>query len=369
MMTLRLFLVGLFAAIVLFSGVYSLLMPGLTRRDVFFGVTVMPNARATPVGRRILARYRLAISLATLATLGLLAIVYAAVPDDWLLRPWVSAGILLVLACTALPYLLAHRASRALAATATAAHDLTAPAAELHPRRYADAVPWVWELLPAALIAATTVYLGQQYAGAPAVIPTHFDFNGHANAFAPKSIGSFFALVWVQLFMAVFLTGIALLLIGSKAIPGQAEERFRRIWLRVLFGIKTLTIAYLGLIAALIGSNSGATTLSPALLFIPAAVFLLLVLGGLTVVAVRTGQGGSRLGTPEETATDRMNDRYWKLGVIYVNRDDPSVFVEQRFGIGWTLNVGNPRGVLALVALLAAPLALVVLLVVVSQPR
>jgi len=369
MMTLRLFLVGVFAAIVVFSGVYSLLMPSLTRRDVFFGVTMTPNARATPLGHRILARYRLAIGLTTVAVLGLLVLVYAAAPDEWLVSPWVSMGILGALLLLGLPYLSAHWASRRLAAPAEATHDTAPPAAGRSARRYGDAVPWVWELLPVALIAATTVYLAQQYDGAPRLIPTHYDINGHANAFAPKSVGPFFMLVWVQLFIEVFLTGIALLLVGARAIPGQASERYRRIWLRGLFGIKTLTLAYLGVIAALIGSSAGATTLSPALFLIPLGVFLLLVFGGVTVLAVRTGQGGARLGSPEETATDRMNDRYWKLGVIYINRDDPAVFVERRFGIGWTLNFGNPRGVLALVVLLAAPLALVAVILAVSQPR
>src|SRR5262249_48622771 len=155
LMTLRLFLVATFAAIVVFSGALSLLMPSLTRRDVFFGVTVAPNARATAAGRRILVRYRLAIGLTVLVVLGLLAAAYTAARGDCLISPWVSAGTLAALLLLALPYLLAHRASRTLAAPAEAAHDTPAPAAELRPRHYGDAVPWVWELLPVALIAAT----------------------------------------------------------------------------------------------------------------------------------------------------------------------------------------------------------------------
>lgn len=41
---------------------------------------------------------------------------------------------------------------------------------------------------------------------------------------------------------------------------------------------------------------------------------------------------------------DVDEDRYWKGGLIYVNRQDPSVFVEKRFGVGWTMNFANPRG-------------------------
>jgi len=42
------------------------------------------------------------------------------------------------------------------------------------------------------------------------------------------------------------------------------------------------------------------------------------------------------------TGTDRDDDRFWKSGLLYVNRDDPAVVVAARFGAGWTLNLGNP---------------------------
>ena len=53
-----------------------------------------------------------------------------------------------------------------------------------------------------------------------------------------------------------------------------------------------------------------------------------------------------------------MDDSHWILGSIYFNRDDPSVFVERRFGIGWTINFGSVGGVLTMVALLAVAVVL-----------
>ncbi len=47
--------------------------------------------------------------------------------------------------------------------------------------------------------------------------------------------------------------------------------------------------------------------------------------------------------------------------MIYVNPADPSILVEKRFGIGYTLNLGNSRS-WALLALLLAPIALAKLL-------
>ncbi|GAB3962348.1 DUF5808 domain-containing protein [Plantactinospora veratri] len=97
-----------------------------------------------------------------------------------------------------------------------------------------------------------------------------------------------------------------------------------------------------------------------------AAMVLSTLLGTayLLVVALRAGQGGSRIATVEAPAAERPDtahaddDRYWRLaGLCYVNRDDPAILVQKRIGIGWTLNFGNPRSLLLLTAVLAALLA------------
>ena len=58
--------------------------------------------------------------------------------------------------------------------------------------------------------------------------------------------------------------------------------------------------------------------------------------------ALRHGQGGARHeGSTSAPLTDGLADnRYW-WGVFYVNREDPSILVEHRFGLGYTLNHGN----------------------------
>jgi hypothetical protein len=87
------------------------------------------------------------------------------------------------------------------------------------------------------------------------------------------------------------------------------------------------------------GTHDGAKAL-PAL---PLTVGLLL----LGAVALRAGQGGSRLngnvrGLVPAAGTDRDDDRFWKAGLLYVNREDPAIVVGARFGVGWTPNLGNP---------------------------
>jgi uncharacterized membrane protein len=276
-----------------------------------------------------------------------------------------------VLLLDTLPYLVAYRASRRLASAAPAASPAPAPqpAAELRPRRYGDYVPWYWEILPLLIIAATTAYLAVTYAAAPAIIPTHFGLDGQPNQYSVKTIGSYFALVWIQLGLEVLLTSLALLLVGSKAVPGEAEARFRRAWIRFLYVLKLLLLALLGALAVGIAYSSISGILPPVWFFVlPLAVVGVVMVGSL-VLALRTGQGGSRLGSPDESATDRLDDRYWILGIIYVNRNDPSIFVERRFGVGWTLNFGNPRGIAVLLAILAVPLLTSLLVVVLLTLR
>jgi uncharacterized membrane protein len=73
--------------------------------------------------------------------------------------------------------------------------------------------------------------------------------------------------------------------------------------------------------------------------------FTVILLGATLILAFRIGQGGSRIRIPETSEKagiqDRNDDRYWKWGLFYYNPDDPAMFVEKRFGIGWTNNFAN----------------------------
>jgi uncharacterized membrane protein len=370
MLTVRVLLFGVNVLIAVFMASFALALPSLTRRGVLFGVTVAPEARATAAVRRIIRGYRVGVVLLFLGVLGAWTAIYVLAPDAWLRTPWLPASVVALEVLVALPYLFAHFATRALAA-APAAPSLPppGPSAELRPRHYSDYISWIWEVLPLAIIVATAAYLAPHYADAPAFIPTHYDIAGNPSRFAPKSVGSYFSLVWVQIFIEVILTSATVLIVGAKAIPGIADERFRRLWLRMLYAIKVLTLLLLGSIAMILASATAGTRAPAAYIVAVVFGFTFIILFITMALALRTGQGGARIGAPNETATDRTSDRHWTLGVIYVNRDDPAVLVEQRFGVGWTLNFGNPRAVMIFAALLALTAGFIVLTVLVTAPR
>ena len=47
--------------------------------------------------------------------------------------------------------------------------------------------------------------------------------------------------------------------------------------------------------------------------------------------------------------------------MFYVNRDDPSIMVEKRFGVGYTINFGNRWAVLLMATFLVLILGLAVI--------
>ena len=62
----------------------------------------------------------------------------------------------------------------------------------------------------------------------------------------------------------------------------------------------------------------------------------------------------------------RDDDRYWYGGFFYSNPDDPALFVEKRYGLGWTLNFGHPQAKLVLIGSLVVVLVLSILPFLVS---
>lgn len=73
-------------------------------------------------------------------------------------------------------------------------------------------------------------------------------------------------------------------------------------------------------------------------------VLMVLFLGAGLFRIMWMGQGGARLetGSPNAPLAGGLADNSrWLLGIWYVNRNDPALLVETRFGIGYTMNLGN----------------------------
>jgi uncharacterized membrane protein len=221
--------------------------------------------------------------------------------------------------------------------------------------------PGRW-LIPALAVIAATIAAGAlRYPGLPAHIVTG---SGHR---VPRSVLCVLVVAF-QLYVTILWTGLLLLVYRSRpdievADPAASTLRYRRFLAamsRALLMLLALVDASL-LLAALpswqVYQLAGIGRALPALPFVAGLLLL-------AAVARRTGQGGWRLngnvrGLALASGTDRDDDRFWKAGLLYVNRDDPALVVGNHIGAGWTLNLGNPAAWLIIVGNAAALAGLV----------
>lgn len=135
--------------------------------------------------------------------------------------------------------------------------------------------------------------------------------------------------------------------IRSTGTAAAAEMRARRVQVGAMIAVEYfLALTFGGASLGPLRSNLGQ---SPSIG--PFLIGTLLFVAALYAVLLHTGQVGANLMAAGSSSDilpdarvvgDRTPDECWKGGMFYVNRDDPALMVEKRFGIGYTLNFGRP---------------------------
>lgn len=224
-----------------------------------------------------------------------------------------------------------------------------------------------WFLVPLLIVVLTVMYTMSVYDDIPNEIPIHTSFSGEVT-YDEKSIKTLLILPSIQLFLIVVFFFVNFVIKHSKQqVSAQNPEvskkqniLFRRRW--SLYNIIT------AIMMTLMMSYSQFTFIYPALkTYEDFATFGVLgaMFVGMIVLTIFTGQGGSRIKVDrnrETTRVERDDDKYWKLGQFYFNKNDPSIFVEKRFGIGWTNNWAHPISWILLIVIIALPLIIIFLL-------
>ena len=143
--------------------------------------------------------------------------------------------------------------------------------------------------------------------------------------------------------------------IAVDGLAAAAEQRFRRMNVLVLV-LSGYAMAFLLSTATLESTRAFGDTLSGRVWFVLLPVQLFYF--GVAFWMFRVGQGGQRAVAPaarQEVHGDATPDHAWKAGgLFYVNPHDPAIWVENRVGLGYTLNIGNPRAWL-LIGMMLAP--------------
>ena len=346
--------------------VVFLLMPTLVPRTTPLGVSVPAARTAEPVIATSVRWYRRAVVVAGLVTVCAGIVLSLTVP-----AVAVVVVPLLSLALCGIVYVVARhpilRAKRDGDWYAGVETRLTADVTP-QPRRRP---PYLWLLISVVLLVigfGTGVAL---YPGLPARIPTHWGGAGQVDAWSDKSVWAAFGPLFIAVLVALGFYGISWLVMMSNGravasdTPAQARARtdaVRGVTTSVLGQLSVLIAAAFSVLSVLMWVRADAaigvasTVLVVVLVLV---VIFALVRYARAMARVRAGADATVAETTPERTLDPAvgrdapdDDRFWKAGLVYVNRDDPATFVPKRFGVGWTVNLGSPGGMAFGIALL-----------------
>lgn len=210
------------------------------------------------------------------------------------------------------------------------------------------------------------------YEQMPDRIITNWDINMKASATVPKTYISALALAAMQLFMmgTMYVANQSFQKAKQKvdplnpAVSIEKNRAFRYAWSVYGLVLSILLQFLLGGLQLIMIFDWMNKINFPLLIMI----FVVATIAGTMVLSIKYGQGGERLklkgskGEQIETVAGYDDDTSWKLGVIYFNSKDPSIWVEKRFGIGNTMNMARWQSWAFLITVLAIPILMVFLL-------
>ncbi|MCZ2258022.1 DUF1648 domain-containing protein [Sporosarcina sp. G11-34] len=348
--------ISIFLFIGLFIVSIQAAVPYLLKRNIVFGVTI-PN---TYTDESTLSSYKRSYSL-IIASTGIIAMgafalwalsTNAGEEKVVLTGTAIQFGILLL--SMALYFLFHAKISRLKHQNHWGTDLKQVRITDLAIRTADEMLPWTIYLLPMLITIGLIAYTVTQYANLPELIPTHWGIDGQPDAFSKKTPFSSIALLLILFIMQGMMlaineftkrSGIKISATNKKKSRAQ-QLSFRKYSSWFLFAIVLLMTVLFGFLQlGTIHEDIG----NPALLFALPIGFLVIIFILTGIYAFKVGQGGTRLDVDiidedVEGITDYDDDRYWKGGIIYFNKNDPSIFVEKRFGVGWSLNFGHPIG-------------------------
>ncbi|WP_165248678.1 DUF1648 domain-containing protein [Adlercreutzia sp. ZJ141] len=353
--------------------------PYLMPKRECFAVTVPESAHADPQIKALKSRYAYTVAaltvvftfLAALATVPLTRASYSEADANVL----IGAIALLALIPIAVSFGLMLRnrrrvmaikrergwhAPRQQAAALVAEGDIPGP------------VSLAWNLLYLPVMLFVAALGVMWYPLMPDMIPMHADFAGNVNDYSPKSPWSVSFPLIVIVFLCVTFVLCHWSMTRSKRPTNPSAPMTSALAYGLFVRAQSILLLACGLILSLtlgvafMASAVGFITLNAAAAIICMACVPSVI--GALILAVVYGQNGSRLFKHMEAAgaartsvaagalvsagsgisdTDMSlmlfdDDAHWKLGIFYFNPDDASLWLPERFGIGWTMNFARP---------------------------
>ncbi|MFC5703172.1 DUF1648 domain-containing protein [Cohnella faecalis] len=223
-----------------------------------------------------------------------------------------------------------------------------------------------WFLVHVLVIAVCVIFAIALWDRIPDTVVTHYGMNGKPDTVSPKSIGFVFMLNFIQLFLAGLFWFINYSIRVSKLQldPKDPEKslekqrKFRRINSIFLWALSLVIVTFFGIVQAFMIYDWPQDALNGIVIALP----LLLIGSVIGLVIYLTNKG-----LDQQSNAPVQDERHWRGGgMIYYNPDDAALFVDKRFGMGWTLNFARPMSWVIMGGTIAIPLIIVLFAVLFS---
>ncbi|KAB2336027.1 DUF1648 domain-containing protein [Cytobacillus depressus] len=346
----------LFLIIIVFLIGFEMAIPFLTKRNVVFGVYIPDEFARDPKLLAFKKRFSLLIFIFGVIGVGLYLFLLTKVNLNESMNALLGSAIQfsLIFMSLALYFYYHAKALQRKKAMRWGENVKQVTITDLSVRSQDAMLPWHVYLLPIAVTIGVMIYTLTKFSLLPEQIPMHWGPNGKPDAFAAKSQFSAISLLLILLTIQFMFLGINEMTkrSGFKLSATRPEaSRIRQLTLRkysswfMFFTNVLITMLFSFLQLQMIHPNLA----DGAVLMALPIIFTLMILIGCLYLAIKVGTAGERMDLhPASGISDLDDDQYWKGGLFYFNKNDPSIFVEKRFGIGWTLNFSNPVGYIVL---------------------
>lgn len=334
---------GVLVFAVLLCAFITAITPYITRKSEAFGVSIPENKWEDPRLRAFRKAYCWGMLVAGIVGVAVVLMIYQ-FSRDLIATPMIA--LFAVLGFSYVWYFRYHKQVKAIKAGEGWASQTTS---KVHVALGEESkLPSAWWMLPAWLITVVTIALVcVSYPLLPQRIPMNYSFDGTVTRYAEKSLLSVMVLPFAQVFMTSLFTFVMYIIKRSRTVIDPENEQeslrqtlaFKQGWCWFVIAGGSLMVLMLCIIQF---SMLGMFPFEGMLVM--TSVLPLALVAGAIWLSIRLGQGGSRWGKRPRSGSIsiRDDDKYWKLGMFYFNPEDPALFVEKRFGVGWTSNFARP---------------------------
>jgi len=338
-----LFVLGIF----IFVGVLETITPHLTRKSIVFGVSIPEPYVQHQQLRTFKKHYSMLVgSIAATFLLGQISLLFLSIQEEkFVLLSFILLYVLLLVSAGL--YMFFHIKTKKLKKQENwEAQVKTVYVMDLSIRGRDEVLSPTFFILPIIITLALITFTYMNYSAIPDVFATHWNAAGEVDGWTEKTWISVIIMplillgTQISLFIMSFGMKSAKIQLSAQAKEASANRELTQrkygSWYFAAINY-SLTILFVVLhYTTVILKDQTIPYFFP--LFIG---FIVVSLGGLTLLIWKLSKSNERFDDLHTNETAAADDRYWKWGVLYINKNDPSLLVQKKFGVGWTMNLAN----------------------------